>query len=138
MQRHTGGSGTAKTNTLSRRDLLYGLGAFAASALSTQAHAFSKTGMIDTQGGRLEYAVQGKGPTVYMIPSYGRGCEDFDALADTLVRNGYRVVRAQPRGAGGSTSQQPQLSLADMAAGAARGDRSCRPCHAAGAAAPGR
>ncbi len=106
---------------LSRREVLYGLGAFAlASALSSPgAYAFGRTGMIDVEDGRLEYSVRGHGPTVYMIPSYGRGCEDFDLLSDTLVQNGYRVVCAQPRGVGASTSEMPELDLTDMANDAA-------------------
>lgn len=106
---------------LSRRRTLYGLGALAAaSALPVRAaYAFKRTGMIDVDGGRLEYSVRGHGPTVYMIPSYGRGCEDFDMLADTLVTSGYRVVCAQPRGAGASTSEKKVLDLTDMANDAA-------------------
>jgi pimeloyl-ACP methyl ester carboxylesterase len=112
--------GMAENNNLSRREMLAGFGAVvAASTLSTGAGAFARTNLVDTDGGRLEYEVQGHGPTIYMIPSYGRGCEDFDVLSDTLVRSGYRIVRAQPRGAGASTSQKPQLNLADMANDAA-------------------
>lgn len=114
-------SGTAQTARPTRRGLLYGLGAFAlASTLSgRRADAFHRTGLIDVKGGRLEYSVQGHGPTIYMIPSYGRGCEDFDNLSEMLIQHGYRVVRAQPRGVGGSTSSKPELDLTDMADDAA-------------------
>ncbi|HTT06615.1 MAG TPA: alpha/beta hydrolase [Steroidobacteraceae bacterium] len=105
---------------ITRRGALCALGAFAvATLIPRRARAFSATGMIDVEGGRLEYAVRGRGPTVYMIPSFGRGCEDFDALADALVQSGYRVVCAQPRGAGASTSERPTLTLRDMANDAA-------------------
>ncbi len=114
-------SDVQQNGTLTRRDVLYGLGAFAlASTLSTpRAFAFKGTGMIDVDAGRLEYSVRGHGPTIYMIPSFGRGCEDFDMLSDTLVRNGYSVVCAQPRGAGASTSVKQELTVTDMANDAA-------------------
>ncbi|MGH9688419.1 MAG: alpha/beta fold hydrolase [Candidatus Acidiferrales bacterium] len=121
MNKQAGGSDVQQNGMLTRREVLYGLGAIAlASTLSTpRAYAFKGTDMIDVEGGRLQYSVQGHGPTIYMIPSYGRGCEDFDMLSDTLVQHGYRVVRAQPRGAGASTSQKPELTLTDMANDAA-------------------
>ncbi|MGA9884951.1 MAG: alpha/beta hydrolase [Candidatus Acidiferrales bacterium] len=121
MSKEAGGSDVQQNGMLTRREVLYGLGAIAlASSLSApRAYAFKGTDMIDVEGGRLEYSVQGHGPTIYMIPSYGRGCEDFDMLSDTLVQHGYRVVRAQPRGAGASTSQKPELTLTDMANDAA-------------------
>lgn len=101
--------------------MLCGLGAFtlASTLAPRQARAFSATGMVDVEGGRLEYSVRGHGPTVYLIPSFGRGCEDFDELAAALVQGGYRVVCAQPRGAGMSTSTKPTLTLIDMANDAA-------------------
>ncbi|MGH8217451.1 MAG: alpha/beta fold hydrolase [Steroidobacteraceae bacterium] len=121
MSEQSGDSGNSGPDRPTRRAALYGLGAFAAaSTLSVRrAYAFRRSAMIDVRGGRLEYSVQGSGPTIYMIPSYGRGCEDFDVLSETLIRHGYRVVRAQPRGVGASTSDKPQLDLTDMAGDAA-------------------
>ena len=121
MSNRPTGSSFKEKRTLTRRELLYGFGAIAlSSALPTpSAFAFARTGMIDVDGGRLEYSVRGRGPTVYMIPSFGRGCEDFDLLSDTLVQHGYRVVCAQPRGAGASTSVKQELTLSDMANDAA-------------------
>ncbi len=109
--------GSPEPDSRTRRGVLCGLGAFAvASSLpARRAYAFRRTGLLDVKGGRLEYSVQGHGPTIYMIPSYGRGCEDFDVLSETLIQHGYRVVRAQPRGVGGSTSDKPHLNLIDMA-----------------------
>lgn len=104
-----------------RRDLLCSLGALAvvSTLAAPKVQAFRRTGLIEVEGGRLEYSVEGHGPTIYMIPSYGRGCEDFDVLSGTLIEHGYRVVRAQPRGAGASTSSKPALDLTDMARDAA-------------------
>lgn len=110
-----------QTSLLSRRDLLHGVGActVAAALPLRQAKAFTGTGLVDVNGGRVEYAVRGRGPTIYMVPSFGRGSEDFDQLAQTLAQNGYRVVCAQPRGAGRSTSEKTDLTLNDMADDAA-------------------
>ena len=121
MCKKTGGSKVQRNGMLTRREVLCGLGAAAlASTLPTSRASTSKdTGMIDVEGGRVEYSVRGRGPSVYMIPSFGRGCEDFDMLSGTLVEHGYRVVCAQPRGAGGSTSEKPELTLTDMANDAA-------------------
>jgi pimeloyl-ACP methyl ester carboxylesterase len=121
MSKEMGSSDVQQSGMLTRREVLYGLGAFAlASTLPTpSAYAFKGTSTIDVEGGRLEYSVRGRGPTIYMIPSFGRGCEDFDMLSDTLVQHGYRVVRAQPRGAGASTSVKKELTLTDMANDAA-------------------
>jgi pimeloyl-ACP methyl ester carboxylesterase len=115
------GSNAGQTTKLTRREVLSGLGALAlvSTLPAPAAFAFAPTGTIDVEGGRLEYSVRGHGPTVYMIPSFGRGCEDFAMLANTLVRNGYRVVCAQPRGAGASTSTKTSLTLTDMANDAA-------------------
>jgi pimeloyl-ACP methyl ester carboxylesterase len=121
MSKQAGGSDDRNKGMLTRREVLSGLGAVAlASTLPMpKAYAFRRTGLIDVEGGRLEYSVRGHGPTIYMIPSFGRGCEDFDMLCDTLVQHGYRVVCAQPRGAGASTSVKKELTLTDMANDAA-------------------
>lgn len=121
MSKQASGANDHQNRKLTRRQMLYGLGAAAlASALpSPSASAFARSGMIDVEGGRLEYSVRGRGPTIYMIPSFGRGCEDFDMLSGALVQHGYRVVCAQPRGAGASTSQKAELTLTDMANDAA-------------------
>jgi pimeloyl-ACP methyl ester carboxylesterase len=52
---------------------------------------------------RLSVQVEGAGPPVLMIPSLGRGPEDFAGLARHLVAGGYTVVRYDPRWFGGST-----------------------------------
>jgi pimeloyl-ACP methyl ester carboxylesterase len=121
MKKQTAGSDVQQNSKLTRRAVLRGVGAFALAATVPipSAFAFTRSGMIDVEGGRLEYSVRGHGPTIYMIPSFGRGCEDFDMLSDALVHEGYRVVCAQPRGAGASTSAKQELALTDMANDAA-------------------
>jgi pimeloyl-ACP methyl ester carboxylesterase len=59
---------------------------------------------------------EGAGPTVVMLPSRGRGSEDYDDVAEAIAGAGYRVLRPQPRGIGGSTGPMDGLTLHDWAA----------------------
>jgi pimeloyl-ACP methyl ester carboxylesterase len=65
----------------------------------------SRHSEIVTAGTRsIETYVDGAGPAVVIIPSYGRdGGDDFEPFTNTLVGAGYRVLRPQPRGIGKST-----------------------------------
>ena len=64
---------------------------------------------------RIEVVAQGNGPLVVMLPSRGRGAEDFDAIAEGIARAGFRVLRPQPRGVGQSRGPMQALSLHDLA-----------------------
>lgn len=64
---------------------------------------------------RIEVAVEGRGPLVVMLPSRGRGAEDFDDVAPGLVKAGFRVLRPQPRGAALSLGPMHNLTLHDLA-----------------------
>jgi pimeloyl-ACP methyl ester carboxylesterase len=64
----------------------------------------------------IEVLAEGRGPVIVLLPSLGRGAEDFDAIARRLVRAGFRAVRPQPRGIGGSTGPWESLDLHDLAA----------------------
>ena len=59
--------------------------------------------------------MDGDGPAVVIIPSYGRdGGADFDPLTAVLVYASYRVLRPQPRGiarSAGPMIDQHQLTL---------------------------
>jgi pimeloyl-ACP methyl ester carboxylesterase len=63
---------------------------------------------------RIEVLSQGKGPLVLMVPSLGRPAEDFDDLAQRLADAGYRALRPQPRGIGGSKGPMHGLTLHDF------------------------
>jgi pimeloyl-ACP methyl ester carboxylesterase len=63
----------------------------------------------------IEVIAEGSGPLVVMLPSRGRGAEDFDAVAGGLAKAGFRIVRPQPRGAGASRGSMTALSLHDFA-----------------------
>src|SRR5579872_6117321 len=54
--------------------------------------------MVTRGAARLEVLVQGEGRPIVLLPSLGRGANDFDAIAVKLANAGYRVLRPQPRG----------------------------------------
>ncbi len=64
---------------------------------------------------RIEVATEGRGPLIVMLASRGRGAEDFDDVADGLVKAGFRVLRPQPRGAALSRGPMQDLTLHDLA-----------------------
>lgn len=65
---------------------------------------------------RIAYHAEGTGPLFVLIPSLGRGAEDFDDLAPRIAAQGFRVLRPEPRGIGGSSPLQDGATLHDMAA----------------------
>ncbi len=64
---------------------------------------------------RIEVIAEGDGPLIVMLPSRGRGAEDFDTVADELVKRGFRVLRPEPRGAALSRGPMQNLTLHDLA-----------------------
>jgi pimeloyl-ACP methyl ester carboxylesterase len=64
---------------------------------------------------RIEVLREGSGPLIVMLPSRGRGAEDFDGVAGELVKAGFRVLRPQPRGAALSRGPMQNLTLHDLA-----------------------
>jgi pimeloyl-ACP methyl ester carboxylesterase len=61
----------------------------------------------------------GEGPTVLMLPSLGRGADDFTLLGEALAHAGFRAVAIDPRGIGLSTGPLDDLTLHDYARDAA-------------------
>src|SRR6202012_592043 len=60
--------------------------------------------LVATRTATIETLVQGEGPVLVVLPSYGRdGMADFDHFANLIARAGMRVLRPQPRGIGRST-----------------------------------
>jgi pimeloyl-ACP methyl ester carboxylesterase len=64
----------------------------------------------------LEVLAQGRGPTIVLLPSLGRGATDFDPIAERLADAGFRVLRPQPRGIGQSSGPWQDVKLEDLAA----------------------
>ena len=63
---------------------------------------------VFAQGGK-----QGRGRTIVLLPSLGRGAQDFEPMAGVLDAEGYRVLRPQPRGIGASSSTPSYADLHD-------------------------
>jgi pimeloyl-ACP methyl ester carboxylesterase len=63
---------------------------------------------------RIDVIEEGKGRPLVLLPSRGRGAEDFDDIAKRLAAAGYRVLRPQPRGIGASTGPMRNITLHDL------------------------
>ncbi len=72
---------------------------------------------IRGEGVVIETYIDGEGPPVVILPSYGRdGGSDYDDITARLVAEGWKVIRPQPRGIGASTGPMDGLTLHDLAA----------------------
>jgi len=64
----------------------------------------------------IEYSDEGDGPAICILPSLARSGRDYDVVAAMLVREGFRVVRPEPRGIGRSKGPMQALDMHDFAA----------------------
>ncbi len=64
---------------------------------------------------QIDYLSQGDGPPIVLLPSLGRGAEDFDPIAEQLSAVGFRALRPQPRGIGQSRGPMTGIDLHDYA-----------------------
>ena len=64
----------------------------------------------------IDVIAQDAGPIIVILPSLGRGAEDYDIVAARLSADGFRVLRPQVRGVGASTGPMAKLTLHDYAA----------------------
>src|SRR5215472_11924203 len=71
--------------------------------------------IVDRGDAHIEVIAQGRGPVIVILPSLGRGAEDYDVVAGLLVKDGFRVLRPQPRGIGRSTGPMSGVTLHDLA-----------------------
>jgi hypothetical protein len=97
-------------------DSMVELDAFAAQVRGLEAQANYRY-EVKVQGPQTELRVyvQGQGQPVLLVPSLGRGCEDFTDLSDRLARAGFQVLCLEPRGWAGSSSAVAEITLADLA-----------------------
>jgi pimeloyl-ACP methyl ester carboxylesterase len=63
----------------------------------------------------IDTIVDGSGPAVILLPSLARDSEDYDAVAEGLAGQGFRVLRPQPRGIGQSRGPLANITLHDFA-----------------------
>ena len=82
---------------------------------ATSAQAEGASEIIAYDDVRIEVIAEGSGPLVVLLPSRGRAAEDFDVVAAEIAKAGFRVLRPQPRGAGGSSGPMKDQSLHDFA-----------------------
>jgi pimeloyl-ACP methyl ester carboxylesterase len=71
--------------------------------------------LVPAGDAQIETIAEGRGPLVVILPSRGRGAEDYDDVARRIARGGYRVLRPQPRGIGRSKGPMRGLTLHDLA-----------------------
>lgn len=84
-------------------------------AASTAAQAPRTREVVTYDDVAIDLIAEGSGPLVVMLPSRGRGSEDFDEVAAGIAGAGFRVLRPQPRGAGRSTGPLEGVRLQDLA-----------------------
>jgi pimeloyl-ACP methyl ester carboxylesterase len=72
--------------------------------------------MVNRDDVHIEVIAQGLGPVIVILPSLGRGAEDYNVVAAQLAKDGFRVLRPEPRGIGASTGPMTSLTLHDFAA----------------------
>ncbi len=64
----------------------------------------------------IETYMDGTGPAIVVLPSYGRdGGEDFDRFTRIVAASGFSVLRPQPRGVGASKAPLDGASLREQA-----------------------
>ncbi|KAH8882063.1 alpha/beta-hydrolase [Thozetella sp. PMI_491] len=72
---------------------------------------------VQTNQASIRVIVQGAGPAIVILPSYGRdGGDDYNGFAAALVSAGYKVLRPQPRGIFGSTGPMTNVTTDDLVA----------------------
>lgn len=95
---------------MSRREV--GGGAFAAAlSAGTPSGANSREARLRRGDVTIHYRFDGQGPPIVMLPSLGRGGEDFDLLARSVADAGFQAIRPQPRGIGASAGPFAGLTL---------------------------
>jgi pimeloyl-ACP methyl ester carboxylesterase len=85
------------------------------SIASAQAQSEVSRTIVTRGDTRIEVLSQGSGPLIVLLPSLGRGAEDFDEIAVALATAHFRVLRPQPRGIGQSTGPLTGITLHDYA-----------------------
>ena len=63
----------------------------------------------------IDLIAEGRGPLIVLLPSRGRDSEDYDEVAAGLAREGFRVLRPQPRGMHASKGPLQDITLHDLA-----------------------
>ncbi len=72
--------------------------------------------VVDTGDVRVATFVEGEGPALVVLPSYGRdGAGDYDEFSAPVAGAGWKVLRPPPRGVAGSTGPMQGADLSALA-----------------------
>src|ERR1043166_4411569 len=71
--------------------------------------------LVKYEAVEIDVIAEGRGPLIVLLPSRGRDSEDYDEVAAGLVREGFRVLRPQPRGMHASKGPLKDITLHDLA-----------------------
>ncbi len=83
---------------------------------------------VEAPGARLHVRTGGEGAEIVLLPSLGRGSEDFARLAADLIAAGFRVVLPEPRGIPPSVALAEPATLHELARDVAHAIRAvCTP-----------
>jgi S-formylglutathione hydrolase len=97
-------------------DAMVEIEAFSARVRSLEEQSgYRRERSVEGPAGPIRVVVQGEGQPVVLLPSLGRGVDDFSPLADRLARAGYCVLAVEPRGWSGSSQALTELTLLDLA-----------------------
>ena len=69
---------------------------------------------VQSDGAKIQYFDEGKGEVVVLLPGGSLNVAYLKPLADRLVKEGYRVIRINPRGAGESRNDKTSVSFHDL------------------------
>lgn len=70
---------------------------------------------VGVEGGEIDVVVEGDGPPVVMVPSLGRGRDDFARVATDLAAAGHRAVLPEVRGVAPTTAPADGVTMARLA-----------------------
>ena len=72
--------------------------------------------LLSRGGVQIETYIDGDGPSLIILPSYGRdGGVDYDRFTTLVAQVGWKVLRPQPRGVGRSKGPMTGLTMSDLA-----------------------
>ncbi len=72
-------------------------------------------GLVKYDNVEIDLIAEGRGPLIVLLPSRGRDSEDYDEVAAGLAKEGFRVLRPQPRGMHASKGPLANITLHDLA-----------------------
>lgn len=75
----------------------------------------SESVLVPNGAARISVRRQGAGPLIVLLPSQARDSDDYGAIVEGFVEQGYRVLRPQPRGIGESSGPLKGITLLDLA-----------------------